>query len=105
MAALIGKSFCDISAVALLKTILFVRAGSDSGAAHPVNSVRTKFPFFARPGPNMGRFGSRNTSRRKPVMFVIFVLKVMVYAETGGLEAVASRDLSLSFVNLVPTAP
>src|SRR5438309_7974434 len=78
MAALIGKSFCDMSAVAFVKTILLVFVGSVSGAAQAVNSVRTKLPFFARPGPYIGKLGSRNTSRRNPVILVALVLTLTV---------------------------
>ena len=37
--------------------------------------------------------------------FVIFVRTLIVYPETGGLEAVARSEPSFNFVNLVPTAP
>ena len=55
---------------------LFSSASFSGDAASTENSVRTKLPFAARPGPLAGRFGSVNASRRNPVIPLSFVFTV-----------------------------
>ena len=78
MALPTGNWSCAKSAFAFCSTTGFALTGSPSGAAVTRNSLSTKLPLGARPGPCAGSFGSGNTSRRMPVMPVTLVLAVTV---------------------------
>jgi hypothetical protein len=86
------KPGCEKSAVAFCKMTVFVASGFSNGAATTMNSWRTKFPFFERPGPLRGRFGSVRASRRKAVMPLSGVFTVMLYTDSPGLCASASNE-------------
>src|SRR3954469_12998295 len=104
MAALTGKSFCEKSARASTNLaavwLLFVPEAHFSS-----NSLRTKLPSGAWPGPKLGKDSSGRTSSITPVMFVIGLCALIEKSEGDLLELetmVPSASFDRVFLAFLP---